>query len=353
MLAHLRKLAELKTNDGNAKEKINSVLISQALKKAKQILKNFNKSSWRKHCNEFFVLLEKSGLYPSFDLADKLLLETKLEKITTELAKIRQEAIEIRNKIVEANFGLVHKFALPKQGFVTGLDINDLEQEGKIGLMKAVGKFDYRRDVLFSGYASQWIKQAMDRAIDNQGHMISVSVNTSEKLRQISHASMSLSGILSRQPTIDELSEKFGLEKDTIEALRKIVPEPFSLETQTFRANNGNVQRTFWDFIENKNSPQPIDLAIISSDAKRTEIYLSLLPVRQAQVLRLRFGIGCEREYTLNEIGKEYWSEIGSAKPMTRERIRQIEVAAKKRLRRILKHAGLSRGKKITLENFE
>jgi RNA polymerase primary sigma factor len=224
-----------------------------------------------------------------------------------------------RERLVAANLRLVVWVA--RRYVHRGLPLADLVQEGNIGLMRAVGKFEYRRGYRFSTYATWWIRQAITRALADQGRTIRIPVYLIDTLGAVMRAARTLAQRLGREPTPDEVGERAELPASIVRELLRLSREPLSLEEPTDE-DGSPIAET----LEDEASPEPVQLAMSSSLRRQMERVLATLPPREAQVLRLRFGIGDRSERTLEE--------IGGVLHVTRERIRQIEAAALRKLRR-------------------
>jgi RNA polymerase primary sigma factor len=256
----------------------------------------------------------------------------EFKKLVSRIQKGERESRVAKKEMVEANLRLV--ISIAKKYTNRGLQFLDLIQEGNIGLMKAVDKFEYRRGYKFSTYATWWIRQAITRSIADQARTIRIPVHMIETINKIVRTQRQIMSEFGREPTPEELAKKLAMPLEKVRKVLKIAKEPVSLETPVGDEEDSSLG----DFIEDKNALQPLDTAIQSNLSESTTKILASLTPREERVLRMRFGIGMNTDHTLEEVGLQF--------SVTRERIRQIEAKALRKL----KHPSRSKQLKSFLE---
>ncbi|HYW76741.1 MAG TPA: RNA polymerase sigma factor RpoD, partial [Gammaproteobacteria bacterium] len=243
----------------------------------------------------------------------------EIKELKRQMSIGEAKARRAKKEMVEANLRLV--ISIAKKYTNRGLQFLDLIQEGNIGLMKAVDKFEYRRGYKFSTYATWWIRQAITRSIADQARTIRIPVHMIETINKLNRIQRQLLQEKGRDPTPEELAEKMEMPEDKVRKVMRISKEPISMETPIGDDEDSHLG----DFIEDESVTAPVDSAINDGLREAMHVVLASLTAREAKVLRMRFGIGTNTDHTLEEVGKQF--------DVTRERIRQIEAKAIRKLK--------------------
>ncbi len=284
-----------------------------------QNLLNLNDKNWEKFINKNHIEINKliDEIKEIQDASELPLIEFR--RIVGTVQQGERSANRAKKEMIESNLRLV--ISIAKKYTNRGLQFLDLIQEGNIGLMKAVDKFEYRRGYKFSTYATWWIRQAITRSIADQARTIRIPVHMIETINKIVRTTRQIMAEIGREPTPNELADRLHMPLDKVKKVLKIAKEPISLETPVGDEEDSSLG----DFIEDKNALIPIEAAVKSSLRDTTTSILSSLTPREERVLRMRFGIGMNSDHTLEEVGQQF--------SVTRERIRQIEAKALRKLK--------------------
>jgi len=284
-----------------------------------QNLLNLNDKNWEKFINKNHIEINKliDEIKEIQDASELPLAEFR--RIVGTVQQGERSANRAKKEMIESNLRLV--ISIAKKYTNRGLQFLDLIQEGNIGLMKAVDKFEYRRGYKFSTYATWWIRQAITRSIADQARTIRIPVHMIETINKIVRTTRQIMAEIGREPTPNELADRLHMPLDKVKKVLKIAKEPISLETPVGDEEDSSLG----DFIEDKNALIPIEAAVKSSLRDTTTSILSSLTPREERVLRMRFGIGMNSDHTLEEVGQQF--------SVTRERIRQIEAKALRKLK--------------------
>ncbi len=320
LLVREGRMLRLAVNEGVKRENfIEEYLNFNFEKNWIQTLLNLKDKHWEKFINKNHLEINKLiDEIKEIQDASELPL-TEFRRIVSTVQQGERSAGRAKKEMIESNLRLV--ISIAKKYTNRGLQFLDLIQEGNIGLMKAVDKFEYRRGYKFSTYATWWIRQAITRSIADQARTIRIPVHMIETINKIVRTTRQIMAEIGREPTPNELAERLHMPLDKVKKVLKIAKEPISLETPVGDEEDSSLG----DFIEDKNALIPIDAAVKSSLRDTTTRILSSLTPREERVLRMRFGIGMNSDHTLEEVGQQF--------SVTRERIRQIEAKALRKLK--------------------